>query len=92
MSITTSQRERAISAAQRAVEADRINDTVGRNAALVDLWVAVGYWLQRRTPTTAEFRGERTPPKMIRMPKGPSKPWSTHGWTAAITWAAEAAA
>ena len=61
---------------------------VARDQAMRDLWVAAGYWLQERELSTAAFRGERVPPKMIRMPAGRSLPWRTGLWRSAKAWAA----
>lgn len=74
-------------AGQAAVEADRRGDTVAREAAMKDLFVAAGYWLQSRQPTVAEFRGDAVPPKMVRMPAGRSVPWSSKRYAAAEAWA-----
>ncbi len=68
--MTQQEIESAAIAARTAVEADRRHDVVARNAALMDLFGAAGYWPVPRNPTTAEFRGERVPAKMLRMPNG----------------------
>jgi hypothetical protein len=87
MRMTSTERRSAIVAARAAVEADRIHDTVARNAAMRDLWGVAGYWLTPRTPSTAEFRGESIPLKMIRMPGGRSIRWNTGRFRAAEAWA-----
>jgi hypothetical protein len=88
MKLTQADRDRATQIARRAQAADNRGDTVARNKAAEELWVAVGYWLQPRTLTTAEYRGERLPPRMIRMPAGRSLPWVTRKWDAVAAWAA----
>lgn len=87
--ITAEERMRAIGSARTAVEADRRGDVATRDRALADLWAAVGYWLQPRQLTTAEYRGERVSPKMIRMPQGPSIRWQSGRWRSAEAWAQE---
>ena len=74
-------------AGKAAVEADRRGDTVAREAAMRDLFVSAGYWLQSRQPTVSEYRGDAVPPKMVRMPVGRSVPWATKRSQAAEAWA-----
>ena len=80
----------AITAARAAVEFDLQHDVSTRNKALICLWDAAEYWLTPRRYTTAEYRGDRVPPKMIRMPgKQRNLRWAGNQMRAARAWAAE---
>lgn len=74
--ITETQRNAAKIAAINAQEALVIGDNDGYNKAIKDLFVAVGYWVRRRTLSPQEFRGEIVPPKKLRMPQGRSVYWA----------------
>lgn len=86
--MTTPERTAAHIAAQRYLQAARDTDTAAMSQAEADLFSATGYWLQRRTWTVAEYRGESIPPKMIRMPHGRSIAWGRRA-VAIAAWAAE---
>jgi len=86
--MTTNERKSAYTAAFTAITLDKAGDAAGRDRAMADLWAAAGYWRTPRTSTTAEYRGESLPPKMIRFPSGRSQPWRTHRTLAAQAWAA----
>lgn len=85
--MTAQEIESAKIAARAAVEFDRRHDCAARDRAMRDLFVAAGYWRQERDLSTAAFRGERVPPKMIRMPAGRSVEWSSKRFAAAEAWA-----
>ena len=86
--MTKAEIQSAIIAAQSAVKAGREGDTVSRDKFMTDLFVAAGYWPVSRNPSTAEFRGERVPVKMLRMPSGRAVRWERR-WSAAEIWAAQ---
>ena len=86
--MTTNERQSAHTAARAAITLDKSGDAAGRDRAMADLWAAVGYWRTHRISTTAEYRGESIPPKMIRFPNGRAQPWRTHRNRAARAWAA----
>ena len=85
--MTDKQIARAKIAGAAAVEADRRGDVVARDRALSDLWNAVGYWMQPKQLTTAEFRGDALPPKMVRMPNGARAVLWSRRFRAAEAWA-----
>lgn len=86
--ISVSEARSAIHAAVAAATADSHGDAAARGRAMVELWNAVGYWRRSKAPSVAEFRGEAAPPKMLRMPRGRSVPW-TKRWSAVLAWAAQ---
>jgi hypothetical protein len=87
MKMTEEEKTRAKHSAQAAVAADLQNDCAARDRALGELWGIAGYWLSPRILTTAEYRGEYLPPKMIRMPVGRSVQWGTRKYQAMRAWA-----
>lgn len=85
--MTQAEIQSAKTAGAAAVEADRRGDVTARAQALNDLFAAAGYWMQPRTLTTAEYRGDALLPKMLRMPHGArAVPWSSR-FKAAEAWA-----
>lgn len=83
--LTQAEIQSAKIAAKAVVEA---KDALSRKMALNQLFVAAGYWRAERNLSTAAFRGETIPPRMVRMPAGRSVLWDTKRLDAAKAWAA----
>jgi hypothetical protein len=83
-SITEDQARRAGIAAREALAADACGNPA--KDAEDRLFGAVGYWAEARGDVGV-FRGERLPPKMLRMPEGRSVVWPRHKWAAIDAWA-----
>ena len=64
-------------------------DINARARAIDDLWNAVGYWFQPRTPYS-DLGNLRVPPRMFRMPRGRAVCAEDHAgqWRAVTAWAA----
>jgi hypothetical protein len=83
-SISEEQARHAGIAAREALAADASGSPM--SDAEDRLFGAVGYWAEARGDV-AVFRGERLPPKMLRMPRGRSLLWPRHKWAALDAWA-----
>jgi hypothetical protein len=70
MKMTGIEKIKATAAAAEYIAAKRDMNNAGMISAADKLFGLVGYWLNRKTTTAGEFRGDIIPPKMARMPAG----------------------
>lgn len=87
MNTTKVTRRTAALYGRAAIDAARRGDNAALDIELGRLWGVMGYWLTPRRMTTAEFRGESLPPRMIRFPSGRSRRWLGNQMAAAKAWA-----